>query len=715
MYKTYEVSNAVKDYMMDYSKNVIVDRAIVFLEDGLKPSQRLELWSLYDKNITHKKKRIKGLTATGEAMKYVPHGDSSVFEAMARMGQKDTFLYPLIDGKGNLGQHASKEVRPSAPRYVEMRLTEFAEEMFKDIDKNSVNFVSNFDNTKKQPVVLPTRFPSVLTFGSSGIAVGFASNIPSFNLKEVCQYTINTIKGEETTYLVPDFATKGEIIYNESELKKIEDSGDGKVTLRGTYYTEGNIIIIDTIPFSTNVEAIIDKIIELVKQGKLKEIKNVRYGTDKDGTSIEIDIKNNTNVELLMAKIYRLTPLQNNFSCNMNVIYKDKPVKMGTKSIVKAWVDFRRNTVKRIAEFDLNKVHSQLNYLYALEKIILDIDKCIYIIKNSETEKEAIAGLMKEFDIDEDEANNVANIKLRNLNKSYLNSKVKNIEQLEKQVSSLNTFMVSEELIDNAIIKDLEYIINKYNKERQTEIVYEDKLIKIAKEVTQVENYNTRIFVTEQGYIKKVMSTSLRGSSTHKLKDGDKIIQEFDSTNKSELIFFVSGKEGNRVYKRFGYEIDDHKVSTLGEYIYSLLELDTDDKIHFVCSTEDYKENLLIGWDSGKMSKISINAYATSTNRKMLKNGFSDKDDPVFLKLITDNIDVVAVSSINKIVLMNTININVKASKTATGQFLQRQKDDSKTIGYYTLDQVDFADSEYYRIASSGVGKYLKKTDSLNK
>lgn len=699
LYKEYEIDHAIKNYMMRYSKSVIVDRAIVSVEDGLKPSQRLEIWSLYHSGVRYNKKRVKSLTATGEAMKYVPHGDSSVYETMARMAQTDTFLYPLIDGKGNMGQHTGRDVYPSASRYTNMRLTEFSEELFRNIEKNAVDFVPNFDNSIKQPDILPSTFPSTLVFGSSGIAVGFASNIPSFNMEEVCNYTIDIIKGNKTSLLIPDFATKGEVIYDEDELKKIEDQGEGRVLVRGTYRAEGDIIIIDSIPFTTTREAIIEKIIDLAKIGKMKEVKDARDGTDKNGMTIEIDIKKGTDIASFMSKVYKMTTLESGFSCNMNVIYKDKPVKMGTKRIVESWIDFRRETVKRITSFEMNKNEAELKMLNALSKVVLNIDKAIDIIKNSSSDAETVKGLMDTYSIGKEEAEIVSNFRLKNLNKSHINQKLSAVKVLEKTVKSLEDLLKSDKNIDDYIVKDLNRVIEKHKKDRQTNVIQKKEIIEIPIAINEPEDYNLKLFITKDLYLKKLPLTSMRGKYTNRLKEDDSFTSEEEMTNLGEVIVFTNQ---HNIYKKRLSEIEDTKPSELGEYLPSMFNYEKGEKPLFaIPMRKEFDQVVVLGFSDGTLAKVDSQAYYTKQNRTVLKNGYADKE--LLYVSLNGNVEYLkCVTESGYSIVRDMSQFNPKASRTTSGSRFINLNEDDRVISYEVATEED---AEKYLMKSAGRGK----------
>lgn len=708
MIEKLNISKAIVDYMMPYSKHVILERAIIDVRDGLKPSQRLGLWSMFEAGVTDKKKRLKSVGVSGIMLKYHPHSDASAYETMSRLGQPDSLLHPLIDPKGNMGMRTSKNIPASSSRYTEMRLSSFAMELFKDINKNSVEMVDNFDNSLKQPEVLPSPFPSALVFGSSGIAVGFSSNVPSFNLKEVCDYTIDVLKGKEPQLLVPDFATGGEIVYDEKELKLMNDKGEGKVDLQSTWEVEDNLIIIDSIPFTTNIESIVDRVVALAKEGKLKEVTDIRNSTDTKGMRIEIDVKRGTKINQLMPKLLHLTPLKSSFSANMNVIQNNKPVKLGTLEIVKSWIDFRISSISRSLFYEKEDKLAKAHILEGMKKVLLDIDETVSIIKESKNDDTINSDLMKKFGLDEKQASTVSNLKLRNLNKKHIESKIKDLDSLYKDIQELEESISSEDKLKDIIVSQLTEIKKKYGVDRKTKIVHPKDVLESPSVVQQVEDYNTRLFITQEGYLKKVALTSLRGNPVQKLKDGDKIISTIDSTNVSDILVFTS--LGN-LHKIKQFEIEDCKLSNLGEYLPSLLSLDNGEDVLYVTETKDYSGYFLIGFENGKMAKIDMKSYVG--NRKILKNSLNLTSKSIYFRTINEDIELLFVSDKDKIAILNTSIILPKSSRSTQGVQMQKQKDDSKTTLITSVENTNFKDLDYYRLANAGVGKYRKKEDII--
>ncbi|MED4885012.1 DNA topoisomerase (ATP-hydrolyzing) subunit A [Bacillus smithii] len=707
------ITDTLEEHYMPYSAHVILHRALPEI-DGLKPSQRRVLYTMFKMGLL-KGQRKKSQGVVGQTLFLHPHGDASVYQTLVRMTKdNESMLYPFIDSKGNFGKVYSRDMKEASARYTEVRLMPIAQELFKDINKDAVDMVDNYDGTIKEPRLLPVTFPNILVNPSQGTAVGMASNIPSFNINEIIDFTIEYIKNRNIKVLdyikAPDFPTGGTIIYNENNFNKIYNTGKGSFKIRAKYHIKENSIIIDEIPYTTTFEAIIEKITDLIKEGKIKDIVDINdiYGINTKG--IEIVVKNNTNKELLMEKLYRMTPLEDTFSCNFNIIVEGEPKTLGIKGIIHEWIKFRVNSIKRVIQYDVNKKSNRRHLLKGLEKILLNIDEAIKIIRNSKADDEVINNLMSKFDIDKAQAEFIAEIKLRNLNRDYIVKSTNEIEKLEAEIKELTDTYNDKIRLAQIIISELEKIKDKYGQERKTDILNEGNLLSIDDKELEIENYNTRIILTEEGYLKKIPLTSLRGNSTQKLKDNDQIKCEFDSNNKADILIFTDKRN---CYKIKSYELPDHKPSVLGEYLPSHLQLDEDEKIVYVTATEDYKGYLIIGFDNGKVAKIDMRAYQTKTNRSLLKNAFTSDQTPVYWNTITKDTDLVAISSINKVILFNTSIINAKTSRTTIGVQIMKSKDDSKMLKVLSVNDCEFEDVEYYRIHNAGVGKYLRKNDLI--
>lgn len=705
-----------KNYM-PYSMSVIISRALPEI-DGLKPSHRKLLYTMFKMGLL-KGPKTKSANIVGQTMKLNPHGDGAIYETMVRLTRgNEALLHPLIDSKGNFGKNYSKEMAYAAPRYTEAKLEGICEEFFKDINKDTVDFVPNYDNTIEEPKLLPTTFPNILVNPNMGIAVGMASSICSFNLKEVCETTIEFLKNEEidiSQYLkAPDFSSGGQFILNKSELKSIYDTGKGSFHLRGKYRYDkkNNCIEIYEIPYTTTTEAIIEKIIELVKAGRIKEISDIRDETDKEGLKITLDLKRNTDADHLMNRLYKLTTLQDTFSCNFNILINGNPKVLGIKQIIKEWTTFRIKCIKRQLSFDINQKQQRLHLLKGLEKILLDIDKAVKIVKDTKKDKEVVPNLMKGFEIDEIQAEFIADIKLRNFNQEYILNKTKDIKLLEKEIKNLDTILKNEDKVNKLIIKELENVSEKYGSPRKTEII-EDRHIEVVKEELLIEDYNVKLFLTNENYLKKVSLASWRSSTNgHKLKDNDFIVQEVDATNKSELLLF-SNK--HVVYKLRCHELEDKKTSILGDYLKNLLTLAEDEKIIYMTATDDYKGHMLFFYKNGKCAKITLESYQTKTNRKQLANGYSNESELVYIEYIKEDKELVAVSSIKKVLVFNTSEISVKTTRNSIGVQVLKSKNHSTLSKIKAPEDVVFSDIEYYRGKVPAIGTYLKKEDMLEK
>ena len=711
------ITDTLEKNYMPYAMSVIVSRAIPEI-DGFKPSHRKLLYTMYKMGLLTGN-RTKSANVVGQTMKLNPHGDMAIYETMVRLTRgNDALLHPFIDSKGNFGKQYSRDMVFAAPRYTEVKLDKICHEIFKDIDKNTVDFVDNYDGTMKEPALLPTTFPNILVNPNQGIAVGMASSICSFNLEEVCETTIAFLKDENvdvvSTLKAPDFSTGGQLIYNEKSIREIYATGRGSVKLRAKYRYDpkNNCIEIYEIPYSTTIEAIIDKIVELVKQNRIREISDIRDETDLSGLKIVLDLKKNTDPDKLMNKLFKLTPLQDSFACNFNVLINGKPMVLGVKGILREWTLFRINCIKRQIAFDIEKKSDKLHLLKGLKKILLDIDKAIKIIRETEQEAEVVPNLMKGFDIDQVQAEFIAEIKLRNLNKEYILKRTDEIDSLEKEIEDLQKTFKDESRIKKIIIKELKEVAQKYGKPRRTEIIMEETIVDDTAEENFIEDYNLKIFLTKQNYLKKISLVSLRGSSEQKLKEEDTIIQEIEASNKFDLLLFSNKYT---VYKLKIHEINDCKASSLGEYLPNLLEMEPDEKIIYIVATDDYSGYMLFGFENGKVAKIDFNSYATKTNRKKLTNAYSDLSKLVYIKWIKEDVDLVAFSSINKVLVFNTAGINPKTTRDSQGVQVLKAKKGSTMVQIKEMDEVRFSDVDYYRTKNiPATGCYLKPEDRVD-
>jgi DNA gyrase subunit A len=708
------VSNVIEQNIVDiltnnympYTAYVIRERALPEI-DGFKPSQRRILYTMMKMGL-QKGNRKKSQGIVGSTMFLHPHGDMAIYETLVRMSKDaESLLMPFIDSKGNFGKQYSRDMQFASARYTEVRLTEIAKELFTDIEKNTVEMVDNYDGTMREPRLLPVTFPSILTNPQSGIANGMASSIASFNLNEVIDYTIAYIRNPKTVNVAdyikaPDLPTGGDIVYNEAVFKNIFDNGRGSFTIRATHRIDGNSILFENLPYTTTFEAVMDKISALVKDGKIKDIVDIHnnYGINSQG--VEVTVKNNTNKEALVEKLYKLTPLQTTFPCNFNIVINGRPKVLGIKQIVHEWLGFRAGAIKRGLQFEVNKKKHKQHMLRALEQVLLDIDNAIKIIRNTKKNSEVVANLMDSFSLDKEQAEYVAEIKLRHLNKEYLVERIAEIGKLQNEIEDLSDLITNRSRLAMLIIGQLEAVKKNYGQERKSNIIQASALPDVDKESIEIDNYNVKVFITKEGYLKKIPLTSLRGNFTIKVKEGDEIVSEIETTNNSDILVFT---DKYNVYKYKSYELEDHKPSVLGEYLPSLLGL-KDEYILFTTVTNDYKGNLVIGFEDGKMAKIELSAYETKQNRSMLKNAYANKD-AIYFNHIFEDIDIFAVSSLAKAILFNTKNINAKTSKTTIGVQVMKSKNDSVVTSYRVVNPDE--NLEYYRTAGAGIGKYIKQ------
>ena len=706
------VDTLEKNYM-PYAMSVIVSRAIPEI-DGLKPSHRKLLYTMYKMGLLTGAK-TKSANVVGQTMKLNPHGDMSIYETMVRMTRgNDALLHAYVDSKGNFGKHYSRDMHFAAPRYTEVKLDKICEELFRDLDKDAVDFVDNYDGTLKEPTLLPITFPNVLVSANQGIAVGMASNICSFNLKEVCEATVQFIDNQDvdiSEYLkAPDFSTGGQLIYKEKDIREIFNSGRGSFKVRGRYRfdKENNCIEVYEIPYTTTTEAIIDSVIELVKSNKIRDIVDVRDETDLDGLKITFDLRKNTDPDALMNKLYKLTPLEDSFGCNFNILINGRPKVLGVKGVLTHWVEFRVDCIKRQTLYDINKKSDKLHLLLGLKKILLDIDKAIRLIRETEEDAMVIPNLMQGFEVDQLQAEFIAEIKLRNLNKEYILNRVSDIEKLQKEIAELKDIYGNDKKIKKIIVKQLDEVSKKYGQPRRTEILHEEHVEEITIEHF-IEDYNLKLFLTEHNYLKKIPLTSLRTSPEHKLKDDDFIIQEIETHNKADLLLF-SNKQV--VYKIRIYEIEDCKASSLGEYLANLLGFDEEEEIIHIVATDDYKGYMIFAFENGKIAKIDLNSYATKTNRKKLANAYSALSKVIYAQHILEDEELVAFSSLSKVLIFNTSNINPKSTRDSQGVQVLKEKKGSVMTSIKRLPEVAFKDLDYYRTKNiPAVGCYIKDED----
>ena len=706
------ITETLEKNYMPYAMSVIISRAIPEI-DGFKPSHRKLLYTMYKMGLLGGG-RTKSANVVGSTMKLNPHGDMAIYETMVRLTEGHmALLHPLVDSKGNFGRHYSSNMAFAASRYTEVKLLPICNEIFGDIDKNTVEFVDNYDGTMKEPSLLPTAFPNILVNPNQGIAVGMASNIASFNLREICAATTALLKDKNANlaeYIEgPDFSTGGFLLRNDEVMEKIFSTGTGSVKVRAKYSFDKkqNIIEITEIPYTTTIEAIIDKLTELIKGGKLRDLNDVRDETDKSGLKITLELKRGVDPEKLMARLYKQTPLEDSFSCNFNILINGEPKVMGVKEILRHWIDFRTECIRRMLLFDIEKKEARLHLLEGLEKILLDIDKAIYIVRNTPEDAMVVPNLMSGFGIDKIQAEFVAEIKLRNLNKEYILKRTSEIEKLLEEIADLKKTAESDARIRKLIAKQLDEIAKKYGNDRKTVVIdASDETIEPAESF--IEDYNVKVFMSRENYFKKITLVSLRAASEQKFKEGDSLLCEADATNKMEMLFF---SDKQNVYKMKLYDIPDTKASALGEYLPNLIGMEPDEKILYATPAYDFSGFMLFAFESGKIAKVDMKGYETKTNRKKLTNAYG-KGKIIGMLYCREECQVALFSNIDKCVVFNTKDIMTKTSRSSQGVqvMTMRRKSLLTRIELPEVSLKSTAGYEARTIPSSGY--YLKDEDS---
>ena len=663
-----KITETLEKNYMPYAMSVIISRALPEI-DGFKPSHRKLLYTMYKMGLLTGQK-TKSANVVGQTMRLNPHGDGAIYETLVRLSRgNETLLHPYIDSKGNFGKSYSRDMAYAASRYTEVKLDPICAEMFRDIDKDTVDFVPNYDNTMMEPTLFPATFPSVLVNSNVGIAVSMASSVCPFNLEEVCETCISLIKNPShnvlTTLKGPDFPGGGYYIYDEGEFAKICATGKGSMKVRAKYSYDkaANCIEVTEIPYSTTVEAIMDKIIELIKLGKIREVSYLRDETDLSGLKLAIDLKRGTDPDKLMQKLFRLTPLQDNYSCNFNILIAGNPKVMGVGEILTEWTAFRKECIKRRVYFDLTKMKEKLHLLEGLKKILLDIDKAIKIIRETSEEADVVPNLMIGFGIDEIQAEYVAEIKLRHINKEYILKRVEETEQLKNDIAEMEGILADPKKIEKIIITELKDVIKKYSKPRLTEVIYDDDT-ENADIDEDIPDYPVNLFLSESGYFKKITNQSLRMSSDQKLKEGDRIVAHIESNNKSDLLFFTDMQQ---VYKTKASAFDDTKASVLGDYVPAKLGFDQDENVRFMVNTTDYSGFMFFVFENGKVAKVPLKEYETKTNRKKLQKAYSGKSPLVAILYAADNCDLLVSSSAGKSLVFDTGLILPKSTRDTQG------------------------------------------------
>lgn len=695
------IVSTIRENYMPYAMSVILSRAIPEI-DGFKPSHRKLLYMMYKMGLLNGG-RTKSANIVGATMKLNPHGNSAIYDTMVRLSRGyEALLHPYVDSKGNFGKFYSRDMAWAASRYTEAKLDAICNELFRDIDKDTVDFVDNYDNTMKEPSLLPVAFPSVLVNANTGIAVGMASNICSFNLREICETTAALIRDPDhdikSTLPAPDFTGGCQIIYDENVIDQVYETGRGSIKLRAKYVYDksANCIDILSIPSTTTCEVIIEKVIDLVKQGKVKEISDIRDETGIDGLKITIDLKRGIDADKLMTKLYRFTTLEDSYACNFNVLIAGVPRVLGVKALLEEWIAFRIECVRRRTYFDRNKKADKLHLLRGLEKILLDIDKAVKIVRETDEESEVVPNLMIGFGIDEIQAEYVAEIKLRHLNREYILKRTKDLEDLEKEIAELDEILKSKARIKTIIVKELKSIAEKYGQPRKSIIIYDD-VARYEEETVEIPDYPVNLFFTKEGYFKKITPQSLRMSGEQKLKDGDEIIQELEFTNNCDLLFFT---DKCQVYKAKADDFAQTKASVLGDYVAAKLGFDEGENAVKMVATKDYKGMLLFAFENGKAAKVPLESYATKTNRKKLTGAYSDKSPLVGLLYIPEDEEVLFKASSGNMLLVHTGALALKTTRSTQGVAVLKPKKGHRLFSIERYKDGTFTNPKRYRTSS---------------
>ncbi len=710
------ITDTLETNYMPYAMSVIVSRAIPEI-DGFKPSHRKLLYTMYKMGLLTGA-RTKSANIVGQTMRLNPHGDAAIYDTMVRLSKGyGALLTPFVDSKGNFGKSYSRDMSWAAPRYTEAKLSAICGEIFKDIDSDTVDFVDNYDNTMKEPALLPTTFPNILVSANSGIAVGMASQFCGFNLKEVCDTTVASLKNPDCdlteTLLAPDFPTGGELIADSSALRDIYNTGRGSVRVRAKYryVKDENLIEIYEIPYSTTVEAILDKVAELIKAGKAKEISDMRDETDLSGLKLAIDLKRGTDPDKLMAKLYRLTPLEDAFACNFNVLIGGSPKVLGVRQILEEWTAWRTESVKRRVYFVLGKKKDKLHLLKGLKRILLDIDKAIKIIRETEEEAEVIPNLMIGFGIDQIQAEYVAEIKLRNINKEYILKRTRETDALRDEIEDLEDLLNSPQRVKKVIVEELNAAAEKYGEPRRTTIVYPHEITQYTPEAEQKEEYPVSVFLSREGYFKKITPASLRMSSEQKYKEGDALRQGFETTSNAEAMFFT---DKCQVYKTRLGEFDDAKASVLGDYLPTKLKMDAGESVIFmVLPGADYAGSLLFFFENGKAARVELKAYQTTSNRRKLTGAYSDKAPLACIRRLDEDCELAVYSNEPRCLIFHTALLAPKTTRSAQGVAVMTLKPKYHLESVRLSDETAITNRTRYRVrAIPAAGALVKEEDS---
>ncbi len=712
------ISETLELNYMPYAMSVIVSRAIPEI-DGFKPSHRKLLYTMYKMGLLTGG-RTKSANIVGQTMRLNPHGDSAIYETMVRLARgNETLLHPFVDSKGNFGKVYSRDMAYAASRYTEAKLDGICAELFRDIDSDTVDMVDNYDATMKEPSLLPTTFPNVLVSANQGIAVGMASNICSFNLKEVCDTAIALMKNPDHDILEtlpgPDFSTGAELLFDEAATREVYTTGRGSFKLRAKwhYEKEGNLIEITEIPYTTATEVIMDKVAELIKAGKIKEIADMRDETDLGGLKLTIDLKRGVEPEKLMQKLFRMTPLQDSFACNFNILIAGMPRVMGVGEILEEWTAWRMDCVKRRLFFQIGKREERLHLLKGLERILLDIDKAVRIIRETELEAEVVPNLMIGFGIDEIQANFVAEIKLRNINKEYILKQTKAISQLEQEIADMKEILSSARKLKNVIIQELQEVSKKYGQPRKTEILYQVAEAEQEDEEENIPDYPVTVFLSKEGYLKKITAQSLRMSGEQKFKEGDSLLFSRETTNRADLLVFT---DQFQCYKSRLSEFEDGKASQLGDYLPQKLGMEQGESVISVVLTQDYGGFVLFFFENGKVAKVPLNAYETKTNRKKLTGAYCDKSPLVSVYALQADEQMAVYASDGRALIFSTAQLLPKTTRNTQGVTVMSLKRKAVMNAVLPLEQSGIENQGRYRTKTiPAAGALLKPEDMQEK
>ena len=710
------ITDTLETNYMPYAMSVIVSRAIPEI-DGFKPSHRKLLYTMYKMGLLTGT-RTKSANIVGQTMRLNPHGDAAIYDTMVRLSKGyGALLTPFVDSKGNFGKSYSRDMSWAAPRYTEAKLSAICGEIFKDIDSDTVDFVDNYDNTMKEPALLPTTFPNILVSANSGIAVGMASQFCGFNLKEVCDTAVAYLKNPDCdlteTLLAPDFPTGGELIFDTDAIRDIYNTGRGSVRVRAKYryVKDQNLLEIYEIPYSTTVEAILDKVAELIKAGKAKEISDMRDETDLSGLKLAIDLKRGVDPDKLMAKLYKLTPLEDAFACNFNVLIAGSPKVLGIRQILEEWTAWRTDSVKRRIFFVLGKKKEKLHLLKGLKRILLDIDKAIRIIRETEEEAEVIPNLMIGFGIDQIQAEYVAEIKLRNINKEYILKRTRETDALRDEIDDLEDLLNSPKRVKKVIVEELNAAAKKYGEPRRTSIVYPHEITSYTPEEEQKEEYPVTVFLSREGYFKKITPASLRMNNEQKFKEGDTLRQSFETTSNAEAMFFT---DRCQVYKTRLGEFDDAKASVLGDYLPTKLKMDAGENVIFmVLPGADYAGSLLFFYENGKVARIEMKAYQTASNRRKLTGAYSDKSPLACIRRLDEDCELAVYSNEPRCLIFHTALLAPKTTRSAQGVAVMTLKPKYHLETVLLSEETSITNRTRYRVrAIPAAGALVKEEDS---